>query len=592
MKKNLTEQFIIVAKKKHGDKYNYSKVIYENNLKEVIIICKEHGEFQQLPKTHKRGNGCKDCGREKTINSKKSNTNDFIKKSNIIHNNKYDYSKVIYIKANEKVIIICEKHGDFLQTPNSHIDGKGCRNCSTEINSDKQRKTIKQFIKESIQIHGDTYNYSKVEYKNAGEKVIIICKEHGDFLQTPNSHLSKESGCPKCAGCYKSNTEEFIKKSKKIHGDKYDYSKVEYKNVNEKVIIICEEHGDFLQTPNGNLNGQGCYKCGYNMFIFSNNDFINKAKEIHNDKYDYSKINYIKMNEKVIIVCKEHGDFEQTPSNHITHKYGCQKCVGNYLSNTEEFIEKAKLIHNDKYDYSNINYINNHTNVIITCKEHGDFEQTPQTHLSGCGCKCCGIATMKIKQKTDIDNFIKNANIIHNNKYEYSKMNYINARTKIIITCKIHGLFEQQPDSHLRGCGCPYCINKTEFILYEYLQKLYEITKQFKKDWCKNNCTNKYLPFDFCIEELKIILELDGKQHFEQVMNWKTPEEQYENDKYKQKYANENGYSMIRLLQEDVFNDKYDWKTELVNNIEKIKTDNIIQNIYMCKNNEYQHYKN
>jgi very-short-patch-repair endonuclease len=590
MKKQSTEQFIIEAKEKHADKYDYSKVVYENNLKEVIIICKEHGEFLQLPKTHKRGNGCKDCGREKTMNGKKSNTNDFIKKSNIIHNNKYDYSKVEYIKANQKVIIICQQHGDFLQTPNGHLDGKGCRNCSTEINSDKQRKTTNQFITDAIQIHGDTYNYSKVKYKNAGEKIIIICKKHGDFLQTPNSHLSKESGCIKCAGCYKSNTEEFIKKSKEIHDDKYNYSKVEYKNVIEKVIIICKEHGDFLQTPNSHLNGNGCYKCGYNMFIFSNNDFINKAKEIHNDKYDYSKINYIKMNEKVIIICKEHGDFEQTPSNHITHKEGCQKCVGNYLSNAEEFIEKAKLIHNDKYDYSNINYINNHTNVTIICKEHSDFEQTPQTHLSGCGCKCCGIATMKIKQKTDVDDFIKNANIIHNNKYEYSKMNYINARTKIVVTCKIHGDFEQQPDSHLRGCGCPYCVNKTEFILYEYLQKLYETTTQFKKDWCKNNDKNKYLPFDFCIEELKIILELDGRQHFEQVMNWKTPEEQYENDKYKEKCANENGYSIIRLLQEDVFNDKYDWKTELINNIEKIKTDNIIQNIYMCKNNEYQHF--
>ena len=286
MKKQSTEQFIIEAKEKHADKYDYSKVVYENNLKEVIIICKEHGEFLQIPKTHKRGNGCKDCGREKTINGKKSNTNDFIKKSNIIHNNKYDYSKVEYIKANQKVIIICQQHGDFLQTPNSHLSKEsGCRNCSTEINSDKQRKTTNQFITDAIKIHGDTYNYSKVKYKNAGEKIIIICKEHGDFLQTPNSHL----------------------------------------------------------------NGNGCYKCGYNMFIFSNNDFINKAKEIHNDKYDYSKINYIKMNEKVIIVCKEHGDFEQTPSNHITHKEGCQKCVGNYLSNSEEFIEKAKLINNYKY---------------------------------------------------------------------------------------------------------------------------------------------------------------------------------------------------------------------------------------------------
>jgi len=138
---------------------------------------------------------------------------------------------------------------------------------------------------------------------------------------------------------------------------------------------------------------------------------------------------------------------------------------------------------------------------------------------------------------------------------------------------------------------CPKCYNKTELKLYEFIKNIFSQTiHQYKNDWSKNIDTNRYLPFDFCIEEYKIIIELDGKQHFEQVMNWKTPEEQYENDKYKEKCANENGYSIIRLLQEDVFNDKYDWKPELINNIEKIKTDNIIQNIYMCKNNEYQHF--
>ena len=124
--------------------------------------------------------------------------------------------------------------------------------------------------------------------------------------------------------------------------------------------------------------------------------------------------------------------------------------------------------------------------------------------------------------------------------------------------------------------------------IYDKLKPIYQsIIRDFKQDWCKKI---NHLPFDFCIEELKIILELDGRQHFEQVMNWKTPEEQYENDKYKEKCANDKCYSIIRLLQEDVFNDKYDWKTELINNIEKIKTDNIIQNIYMCKNNEYQYF--
>jgi hypothetical protein len=166
------------------------KTIYENNLKEVVIVCKEHGEFLQLPKTHKKGTGCYYCGLLKRANS---NTNKFIIKAIEIHGDKYDYSKVKYVKAREKVIITCKEHGDFEQTPNGHLSKESvCRKCSTEINSDKLRKTTEQFIEESKQIHSDKYDYSKVEYKNAGEKVIIICKEHGEFLQTPNSHLSKK----------------------------------------------------------------------------------------------------------------------------------------------------------------------------------------------------------------------------------------------------------------------------------------------------------------------------------------------------------------------------------------------------------------
>ena len=487
MTKQSTEQFIIEAKKQHGDKYDYSKTDYKYNLKEVIIICKEHGEFQQLPKTHKRGNGCKDCGILKTANSKKSNTNEFINKSKEIHGDAYDYSKTEYKKAKEKVIITCKEHGDFLQTPNSHLSKEsGCRKCSIEINSVKLRKTTNQFIEHAIQIHGDTYDYSKVEYKNTGEKVIIICKEHGEFLQTPNSHLSNESGCIKCSGNGLSNTKEFIEKSKEIHGDAYDYSKSNYIKSNEKVIIICEEHGEFEQTPSNHLNGQGCYKCGYNMYIFSNNDFINKAKEIHNDKYDYSKTNYTKMNAKVTIICKKHGNFEQTPSNHITHKQGCKICANNYLSNTTEFIEKAIPIHKDKYDYSKVNYVNNHTPIIIICKEHGEFMQTPQTHLSGCGCNICGIESMKTKRKTETTDFIKNANIKHNNKYDYSKMNYINARTKIIITCKEHGEFEQLPDSHLRGCGCIKCSGNGLSNTKEFIEKAIPIHGD-KYDYSKSN---------------------------------------------------------------------------------------------------------
>jgi len=582
---NKTENFIKESIEKHGDKYDYSKTIYQNNLEEVIIICKQHGEFLQLPKTHKRGNGCHECAMTTRKEKRTMTTEQFIVKAISVHGNKYCYSKAIYKKSREHVIIICEKHGEFEQTPNGHLDGKGCVKCSTKINADKQRKTKEQFIQDAIHIHGYKYNYSKVYYENASTKVIIICEHHGEFEQTPNGHLDGK-GCFKCAGCYKSNTTEFIEKSQLIHGDKYIYSKVHYKTVIEKVIIICKEHGEFEQTPNKHLDGKGCFKCGHNMTIFSTDEFIEKSQLIHGDKFIYSKVDYQNMMSKVIIICDTHGEFEQTPSNHITHMQGCQKCSGKYQSNTNEFIEKAQLIHGDKYAYSKVEYVTNSQGCIIICREHGEFAQTPATHLSGGGCQICANIERKKKQTKSLNDFINEANAVHNNKYDYSLVDYNNAREKVFIICREHGEFVQIPDSHLRGVGCPFCVNKTEGMLFEKIQSIYPtLITQFKQDFCKKK---SHLPFDFCIPELKIIIELDGPQHFTQVSNWSTPEEQFENDVYKQTCANDNDYSIIRLLQKDVFNNNYDWVKKLCETIEYLKnSDYKSENVYLCENNEY-----
>ena len=132
--------------------------------------------------------------------------------------------------------------------------------------------------------------------------------------------------------------------------------------------------------------------------------------------------------------------------------------------------------------------------------------------------------------------------------------------------------------------GCPFCINKTEQMLFDKLVLYYPLLKrQYKKDWCKKI---NYLPFDFVIEDLKIIIELDGDQHFRQISNWLSPEKTQENDLYKMKCANENGFSVIRILQQDVYYNKYDWLQELIKHIEMLKSENVI-NVYMCKSNEY-----
>jgi very-short-patch-repair endonuclease/DNA-directed RNA polymerase subunit RPC12/RpoP len=140
----------------------------------------------------------------------------------------------------------------------------------------------------------------------------------------------------------------------------------------------------------------------------------------------------------------------------------------------------------------------------------------------------------------------------------------------------------------LSGNWCPHCVNKTERKLFEILKnKFPTLLRQFKTEWCK---MKRFLPFDLCIPELKIIIELDGPQHFIQISNWQSPEETLIIDTYKEKCANENNYSIIRLLQTDVLNDTYDWYKELCDTIEEIINDGNVKNVYICKNDEYHNF--
>jgi hypothetical protein len=186
--------------------------------------------------------------------------NNFIERSNKKHNNKYDYSKVEYINSKNKVIIICPKHGEFIQVPSKHAAGWGCKKCGIDARSKGRTKTTQEFISEAYEINGNKFDYSRVEYKHGKQKVEILCEKGHLFHQTPNSHLKKH-GCPICTKKKRLTSEEFVYKSKLIHGDKYDYSLVVYKNANTKVKINCKEHGEFEQIPNSHIRGKGCKNC-------------------------------------------------------------------------------------------------------------------------------------------------------------------------------------------------------------------------------------------------------------------------------------------------------------------------------------------
>lgn len=197
-------------------------------------------------------------------------TDIFIKRAKEIHGERYDYSLVKYTNAKTKVEIICPVHGKFTQIPYNHLSGKGCKECGCVENGRNRSITLEKFLEKARKVHGDTYDYSKSKVENYKTKIEIICKIHGSFFQTPNNHLSGK-GCKECGmestlnhiyeNC-SSSTEDFIQKSKILHGDTYDYSLVNYTNNHIPVEIKCEEHGIFLQSPRDHLRGHGCHTCG------------------------------------------------------------------------------------------------------------------------------------------------------------------------------------------------------------------------------------------------------------------------------------------------------------------------------------------
>lgn len=285
-----------------------------------------------------------------------------------------------------------------------------------------------------------------------------------------------------------------------------------------------------------------------NLIILSN--------EVHCHKYDYSLLGITNNREKSKIICPIHGIFHQRIYMHIVRKQGCPKCVGLKLSQND-FINFCNIKHHNTYTYSRTVFKTKKDKITITCKIHGDFNQIAQLHMNGAGCPiCAGCA------KSNNQEFISKSLKIHGNKYDYSKVNYINAKTKVKIICKKHGEFTQTPNKHLSKQGCPKCFSsKGELMIEDILKNNninYESQKKFTDCKFKRN-----LKFDFFLPDLNLCIEYDGGQHFEKYRFEK--DEEYLNlrkkrDVIKDIYCKENDIVLYRITYLD----------DIINKINKI----------------------
>jgi very-short-patch-repair endonuclease len=278
--------------------------------------------------------------------------------------------------------------------------------------------------------------------------------------------------------------------------------------------------------------------------------FIEDARKVHGDRYDYSLVEYVDSKSKVKIICASHGMFELEANAHTSQGQGCKLCgyIRNSESKklgVKVFIQKAKATHRDKYDYSLVEYIRNDIKVKIICKEHGVFQQKPMSHMVGHGCGSC---TSTYKLTTN--EFIKRACKVHGDKYDYSQVEYVNSVTKVKIICASHGMFKQVAGVHvLQAQGCPKCnASKGENKIWKYLMNSgisFKTQKRFLN--CRHKHP---LPFDFYIPHLNLLIEFDGEQHFNPNPAFggeKALKATQKKDTIKTVFAKEHGFNLLRI---------------------------------------------
>ncbi len=458
-----------------------------------------------------------------------------------------------------------------------------------------KKLTLEDFIETSNKIYDNKFDYSKAEYISDRTPVIIICKKHGEFLQTPLTHKNG-SGCPYCK--VEKQKEKFIKKANIVHNNKYDYSKVVYTNNKTPVVIICPEHGEFTQRPDNHLHGAGCFRCGVELRginqRLSTEDFVARAKEIHNNKYTYNKTIYYKTDEKVVITCPIHGDFLQTPNIHLGG-CGCPKCKSEASSireksTKEEFIQKANVIHNNKYSYNKVNYIDGHTKVVITCPKHGDFIQKPCLHLNHRqGCPKCGIERMMIANGNENTDHLGNKfnSIAEKCKHWHIPMHTYRARidsgwTELeALTCPTQmSISEYRIHNYLSNASINHKFNVSLFNVFNSnnlkgrykngeIKKICQTISLGKEFTCKSLGSLKY---DFVIfdknNKLDYIIEFDGLQHFKEIDVFHKSNQDFQYrlflDKLKEQFAQEFDIPIFRIRYDQI--NEYDKILETIIN--------------------------
>ena len=595
------EQFIERVEKICPNRFDFSKLNYVNKNTPVCLIDKEFGNLDLwvIPASLDKG---------RNIKHPMKTLEEFLFLAEKYHSNEFDFSitKEAFKEIPSKEI---SKNSQFkvpaLHKETNEILIRSIQWFVTPFASQrkqnsilKKEKAFEDFIEKSKIIYGNKFDYSKVIWKNSNTSIEIICNDcKASIFVTPSKHLKKKTLCKNCEKLYKKEkdlgkrAQKIIEKIKEIHGDKFDYSYIEYINRDTKIKLLCKKHNQFFEEYPRNLlrkKERGCPLCEEEARIEEAKKFIEEAKNIHGDLYDYSLVidTYKNMTTKVEIICNNCGQhFLQPPTLHVRKQHGCPFCSQkraaskiskSNLCTTEKFIEKARVIHGNKYDYSEVNYIDIFTPIKIICPEHGPFWMRPCIHLyQKAGCFECYKKSRALTQEEFIERAIK----IHGDKYDYSEVNYVNMYTKVKIFCKdCQEYFWKIFSDHIYNKGgCPYCkepLGEKEIRVWlENHSVLFSKYQKFEGLKLIHD-----LDIDVYINKINLGIEYQGVQHFKPVRYGGISEErakeafekQQARDKVKENYFKNSDIDLLCIHYKD-----YD------------KIDEILEKVIIEKDYEY-----
>lgn len=353
--------------------------------------------------------------------------------------------------------------------------------------------------------------------------------------------------------------EEFIQNLIRVHGSKYDYSKVHYLNNRTKVILICKDHGEFLKSPNSLIDmKQGCPICGRiqaNQNIrLSWDEVLNRFNSTHGDTYDYLSETYIDYTTDMTIVCRIHGEFVMKPHSHVSMKAGCREC--GYLrvaeKNTislDEIVLQFKQVHKSFYEYDLTSYRGVEHKIRIKCPYHGWFKQKVSSHKSGSGCRKCSDEKIGDRTRINFEMWIEQSKLTHGNLYDYSKVAWVDQFTPVMIGCDVegHGFFEQSPRDHKRGSGCTKCnASKGEMAISRWLT---DHGIEFIPQWSHPELKFRTLLYcDFYLPGHTMVIEYNGIQHYSPIELFdgeKGLDLTKKRDEIKKQFCLQNGISFV-----------------------------------------------